>query len=115
MTERARRAVRDALSMSEQVLIMGWFDIDPAKRDAALELFKRMNKGSIEEPGCVRYAFSADLDDPNRFHLYECWADEAALETHFEAALLQEFRRLLPDLLVERSVTRWLGTEAPLG
>ena len=33
--ERVRRALRDALAMSEQVLIMGVFDIDPAKRDAA--------------------------------------------------------------------------------
>lgn len=107
--------MRDALAMSEQVLIMGVFDVDPAKRDAALELFKKMNKGSAEEPGCVRYAFAADLDDPNRFHLYECWADKAALETHFETDSLQEFRRLIPELVTDRSISRWTGNEAPLG
>lgn len=101
--------------MSDQILIMGWFDIEPTKREAAVELFNRMNKGSNEEPGCVRYAFSADLSDPNRFHLYECWADQAALDTHFETSLLQDFRRELPDLLVTRSVSKWAGTEEPLG
>ena len=98
--------------MSEQVLIMGVFDVEPAKRDAALELFNKMNRVSVEEPGCVRYAFSADLRDPNRFHLYECWADKAALETHFETPDLQEFRRLIPDLVVDRSISRWMGSEA---
>lgn len=36
-------------------------------------------------PGCIYYAFSQDLTDPNTFHLLEGWADEAAYERHEHA------------------------------
>ncbi len=36
-------------------------------------------------PGCVYYAFAADLTDPNLFHLVEGWVDQAAYERNGRA------------------------------
>lgn len=33
-------------------------------------------------PGCIYYAFAADLIDPTLFHLTEGWRDEAAYNLH---------------------------------
>ena len=35
-----------------------------------------------DEPGCLRFDVIQDRDDPNRFHYYEVYKDEAALEAH---------------------------------
>ena len=34
------------------------------------------------EPGCVAYDIGRDADSPDRFVVYECWRDLAALEEH---------------------------------
>lgn len=40
-------------------------------------------RGSVEnEPGCYRFDILEDPGDPNRFYLYEVYADEAAFEAH---------------------------------
>jgi autoinducer 2-degrading protein len=35
-----------------------------------------------DEPGCLRFDVIQDRDDPNRFHYYEVYRDEAALGAH---------------------------------
>ena len=35
-----------------------------------------------DEAGCLRFDVIQDRDDPNRFHYYEVYRDEAALEAH---------------------------------
>ena len=35
-----------------------------------------------DEPGCLRFDVIQDLDNPNRFYLYEVYKDEAALQAH---------------------------------
>jgi quinol monooxygenase YgiN len=37
--------------------------------------------------GCIYYAFSQDLTDPNTFHLLEGWADREAYERHEESEI----------------------------
>ncbi|MBM3926423.1 MAG: antibiotic biosynthesis monooxygenase [SAR202 cluster bacterium] len=40
-------------------------------------------KGSVrDEPGCYRFDVLRDSKDPNLLHLYEVYADQAALEAH---------------------------------
>jgi len=37
-----------------------------------------------QEPGCRMFEIRQNLQDPNRFTLWECWTDKAALAAHFE-------------------------------
>ena len=40
-------------------------------------------RGSVkDEPGCFRFDILQNVEDPNTFHLYEVYADEAAIQSH---------------------------------
>ena len=50
-------------------------------------------QGSVrDEPGCFRFDILANADDPNLFHLYEVYADAAALDAHREAPHYKKWR-----------------------
>jgi quinol monooxygenase YgiN len=77
------------------LIIAGRFRIDPAKRDAAVAAANEMMAATLKEPGCHAYAFSADLGDPARFHLFERWESQAALEAHFATPHMARFQAAL--------------------
>ena len=43
----------------------------------------KMIEGSRQEPGCIDYAYSFDLLEPNVMRITERWDDRAALLHHF--------------------------------
>ncbi len=50
-------------------------------------------QGSVrDEPGCFRFDILANSEDPNLFHLYEVYADDAALDAHREAPHYKTWR-----------------------
>ena len=50
-------------------------------------------QGSVkDEPGCFRFDILKNSSDPNLFHLYEVYADEAALEAHRNAPHYKKWR-----------------------
>jgi quinol monooxygenase YgiN len=42
-----------------------------------------MVAATLQEPGCIRYAFGQDMLDRNLIHITEAWQDQAALDAHF--------------------------------
>ena len=55
-------------------------------------------QGSVrDEPGCFRFDILQSDEDPNRFHLYEVYADEAALEAHRNAPHYKKGRETVQD------------------
>jgi quinol monooxygenase YgiN len=50
-----------------------------------------------DEPGCFRFDILNNSEDPNLFHLYEVYADEAALGAHREAPHYKEWRSTVQD------------------
>lgn len=59
---------------------------------------KRMATASRAETGCVAYVYSEDVFDPGLIHVKEMWVDQSALDRHFEAAHLHEWRSAWPAL-----------------
>ncbi len=50
-------------------------------------------RGSVrDEPGCFRFDILKNSTDPNLFHLYEVYEDEAALEAHRNAPHYKKWR-----------------------
>ncbi|MQG57344.1 MAG: antibiotic biosynthesis monooxygenase [SAR202 cluster bacterium] len=45
-----------------------------------------------EEPGCFRFDILQNAEDSNLFHLYEVYADEAAIDAHREAPHYKAWR-----------------------
>jgi len=96
------------------VVISGTWDVDPSHREDFLKVIEAVTAPSRAEEGCVKYWFSASLEDPNRFHLYECWKDQAALEEHFQTPHLLKFREDVGKLKLTREITRHSAEELDL-
>lgn len=58
----------------------------------------RMVGATLQEPGCIRYAFAQDLLDRNLIHITEAWQDQAALDAHFATPHMVEWRAALADI-----------------
>jgi quinol monooxygenase YgiN len=80
---------------SSLLIIAGKFLIDPTKRDAVIVAASEMMAETQKEAGCHAYTFSADFSDPTRFHLFERWESQSALEAHFAAPHMARFQAVL--------------------
>ncbi len=74
--------------------------IKPGFRDRFMEASLGDAQGSVrDEPGCFRFDMLKNVSDPNRFHLFEVYTDEAALETHRNAPHFLKWRETVKDWL----------------
>ena len=56
------------------------------------------SQGSVrDEPGCFRFDILQNSEIANRFHLYEVYTDEAALEAHRNAPHYKKWRETVQD------------------
>ena len=79
--------------------IAGRMQFDESVRDDLIGVLDELNTKSPGEAGCVTYAFTADLSDPNTFRFFECWEDEATFDAHCATPHYVDFTtRFLPKL-----------------
>lgn len=67
-----------------KILISAQIDLDPAQREAALLSGQKWIDAALEQPGCIHYDWSADLNNPARVNVFEEWESEEALAKHFD-------------------------------
>lgn len=60
-------------------------EAQPDKRDTMVSAMEMMMTTTRGESGCIVYTYSADLSDPNRFHLVEIWESEDLMDAHIHA------------------------------
>ena len=77
------------------LIIAGKFSIDATQREAAVAAASEMMAETHKEKGCHAYTFSADFSDPARFHLFERWESQSALEAHFATPHMARFQAAL--------------------
>ncbi len=70
-------------------------DGDWTQAKAAMEA---MILASRAEAGCIEYAYSRDLLDPNVLRIIERWKDKAALVSHFAEPHMSVFRAALAEI-----------------
>ncbi len=79
------------------IIVQGDFTIKEGKRDEAIAAMVKVAQATQQEAGCIRYNFYADLENPNRFIVYEEWQSMEHLNAHLSAenppAHMTEFRR----------------------
>ncbi len=68
------------------LIVVGSFEVEPARRDEFIASRRPAMEHSRAEPGCHEYTFAADPVVPGRIVLVERWEDEAALDAHLAAA-----------------------------
>lgn len=63
----------------------------PKLRDIA----SMMMPASQAEPGCLAYAYAEDLIDPGLVYIVERWADDSALNAHFQTPHMARFNEAM--------------------
>lgn len=90
------------------LVIAGRVRIDPARRDEGIAAAVEMMRATRAEPGCLSYTFSADLEDPGAFRIFEEWESQEALEAHFRSPHMAAFQAAVGGLGVrEMHVQRY--------
>ncbi|MBK6671866.1 MAG: antibiotic biosynthesis monooxygenase [Actinobacteria bacterium] len=83
------------------IIIHGWADIEPARRDEVAEAAVALEAKSLTEPGNIHYGLSWSVERPNRLCLIEVWTDAAAHHAHTEEANVRAFSQLAAASCVE--------------
>lgn len=75
------------------IAIFVTIQIKPGFADRFSEASLGDSQGSVrDESGCFRFDILRSDSDPNRFHLYEVYEDQAALEAHRTMPHYQKWR-----------------------
>ncbi len=70
-------------------------------RSAAFEAATAKNhRGSIAEPGVLRFDVLRDARNPGTYYLYEAYRDEAATAAHKETAHYAEWKHAVASMMV---------------
>ena len=77
------------------IIVEGSARIPEGAWDQALSAMEKMITASRQEAGCIEYAYSRDVLDPNLMRIIERWTDKAALISHFAEPHMAEFRATL--------------------
>jgi quinol monooxygenase YgiN len=94
--------------MSEPLTILARVRAKPGQEARLLQELKRLPAATRAEEGCVSYDLHQSQSDPALFVFYENWANQAALNAHFETRYLQAFLKLAPDLAEgPLDITKW--------
>jgi quinol monooxygenase YgiN len=94
------------------IVVLGQFEFHPDDFESAKALAATLMRETVQEDGCMKYAFAADLTRPACLQLSECWRDDAALSAHFLTPHIQAYRNGLKSLrVISRVVKRHEAAE----
>ena len=68
------------------------------KRDEALAALGPLVDAARDEPGTLQYVVLADASDANTIHVFELYADQAALDAHASSPTMAEAGKSLGGL-----------------
>lgn len=82
------------------------------RADEVARLFRELRAASLREDGCLGYEVCrGNTEAPGTFVLYEKWADQAALDAHYEQ---DHFVRLGLNTLRPMSLSRHVVKGTPV-
>jgi quinol monooxygenase YgiN len=81
------------------VVVAAKFAGKPERRVEILRLAASVAPPSRAEAGCITYNFYERLPSSNEFLFFEEWANQAALDLHFQTPHFLNFMKEFPDLI----------------
>ena len=79
------------------LIVEGWIRFAAGEIERLTGAARTMIAETRKEPGCLDYAFSRDLVDPDVMRISERWVDDAALAAHFASPHMAAFQAALGD------------------
>lgn len=86
------------------IYVIATLTIKPGSRDAVLKAAKPNIEGTRQEPGCVRYDFNLDADNPNQLVVVEKWKTREDLTLHMTRPHMLTWREAGGPYITDRSV-----------
>ena len=81
--------------------------LEPGRKDAFLARALEHRDNVLDnEPGCLRFDIAASEEEADKVFLYEVYADEAALETHFNTAYMKQYLEDTGPMIAARKRNR---------
>ena len=80
------------------IIVEGSARIPEGAWEKAQSAMETMIKASRAEAGCIEYAYSRDVIDPNLLRIIERWKDKAALQRHFAEPHMAAFGAALAEI-----------------
>jgi len=91
--------------MSKVALVVE-FDVKADSREAFEELMRsHASRTLAAEDGCLNFEVLIPKKDQGKIFLFECYADEGALQTHMESPILADTRSKYEDMVEDRRIT----------
>ena len=91
------------------LVIAGTVRVPPANLDTFRPHMKAMMEATRAEAGCVAYSYAEDVGEPGLVHVFEEWADQAAIDAHFASAHMAVWRGHWPAFGVsDRALTLYV-------
>jgi quinol monooxygenase YgiN len=66
------------------IMVIGSVRVPLENVEPILPMMEKVVAATRAEDGCILYAYSRDLIEPNLFRITEKWRDRAALDAHFK-------------------------------
>ena len=98
------------------VIVAGTVRVPPENLEAFRPHMAAMLAASRAEDGCLAYSYAIDVEEPGLIRVFEVWRDRAALDAHFQAPHLADWRAAWPALGVSdrRLALYEVAAETPL-
>jgi quinol monooxygenase YgiN len=94
------------------IVLAGTVRIAAGMRAQALPHMRAMVEASRAEPGCLDYSFAFDLGDDHLVRIFECYADNDAVEAHRNSAHFAAWRAGWTNAGIgDRMLARYVVTE----
>ncbi len=74
------------------LIIAGTVRVPPANLDRFRPHMAAMVAASRAEEGCAAYGYAEDVTKSGLIHVFEEWADQAAIDAHFASAHMAVWR-----------------------
>lgn len=74
-------------------------EVRPGQEEAFETATKENHRGSILEPGVLRFDVLKDAENPGRYYLYEAYRDEEATAAHKETDHYKRWKREVAEYM----------------
>lgn len=79
------------------IIVEGWVRLGEGEIDRLRDKALKMVEETRKEPGCIDYAYSVALDDPDVMRIAEVWESQEALDAHGATPHMAEFGAALRE------------------
>ncbi|HET6970277.1 MAG TPA: putative quinol monooxygenase [Phenylobacterium sp.] len=90
------------------ILIAGTVRVPPENLERFKPHMEKMLAASRAEDGCLTYSYAVDVAEPGLVRIFEAWRDQAAIDAHFQAPHMADWRAAWPQFGVsDRRLSRY--------